>query len=67
KFLRRLSAVPAYKAAHLNLDPTSLLCPEHMSDEGSGPEDNTEDFDNWKSRMAQASGFVDTSSKVTQH
>ncbi|TDL17024.1 hypothetical protein BD410DRAFT_843958 [Rickenella mellea] len=62
KYTRLLNvAVPLYKEKH-GVDPTVLLCADHMSDEASGPEDgDEEDVNDWKRRMFTATfGTSDT-------
>jgi len=52
-----MKAVPTYINKH-GKDPTPLIYQEHMSDEVSGPEDDEESQDDWKVRMARASGIL---------
>jgi hypothetical protein len=57
KASRLLRAVPAFKEKN-DVDPTLLIGADHMSDEASGPEEDSEEgFMNWKLRMAAAYGI----------
>ena len=49
------SAAPGYKDLH-QVDPSCLLLEEYMSDEASGPEDDSETLLQWKRRIAVTSG-----------
>ena len=52
-------AIPAYLEKN-NVDPTLCMCPDHLSDEASGPEDeDIESKEAWKLRMATAYGMKD--------
>ncbi|KAI8986141.1 hypothetical protein BD414DRAFT_416524 [Trametes punicea] len=51
-------AVDAYKAKY-GLDPTPFLVQEMMSDEASGPEDETvEPKEEWRRRIAEGAGII---------
>ncbi|KAL4259476.1 hypothetical protein AB1N83_007668 [Pleurotus pulmonarius] len=60
KCKRLLLAVPKF-IEHHGIDPTPFIVQEHMSDEASGPEDDTEpeSDDVWKRRMATLKGMGD--------
>ncbi|KDQ26374.1 hypothetical protein PLEOSDRAFT_169180 [Pleurotus ostreatus PC15] len=55
---RLLLGVPTFFQRH-DLDPTPFIVQEHMSDEASGPEDDTEEHAAWKLRMAAYKGMDD--------
>lgn len=50
--------IEQYKVQHDGADPSPFVIPDHMSDEASGPKDEAETYDDWKSRMATAAGFA---------
>jgi hypothetical protein len=51
--------VPAYIEKN-GADPTPFIGADHMSDEASGPDDDSsETFDEWKIQMAVAHGIRD--------
>ncbi|KAG6860259.1 hypothetical protein C0995_013576 [Termitomyces sp. Mi166 len=47
-------------------DPSELLCPDHMSNEDSGAEDDNESFDDWKGQIAGFAGILGSSEMLDQ-
>lgn len=61
----RNTAAPLYKERY-GVDPTELIIQEHMSDDASGPESDTEEtHEEWMYRMADTYGFDTTTKSPT--